>query len=70
MLVSSLDFDIEGGSSASMLAIMKTIQSLYFLGKITHVISQKSALTVPAVIQVGLVPAPRRPIKQTVTFSF
>ena len=40
-LVSSLDFDIESGKSASMQAIMSTIQSLYFLGKITHLISQK-----------------------------
>ena len=41
MLVSSLDFDLEAGQSASMLAIMKTVQSLYFLGKTTQLISHK-----------------------------
>ena len=40
LLVSNIDFDVEAGASASMLAIMKTVQSLYFLGKITHLISQ------------------------------
>lgn len=41
LLISSIDFDAQDGkASASMLAIMKTIQSLFFLGKITHLISQ------------------------------
>ena len=54
LLVSSLDFDIDGRSSASMLAIMKTIQSFYFLGKITHLISRKYS----ALVKAPSVPAP------------
>ena len=49
-LISSLDFDLDARKSVSMLAIMKTIQSLYFLGKITHLVSKKKTMLVPAVI--------------------
>ena len=44
MLVSSIEFDIESCKSASMLAIMKTVQSLYFLGKITKMVADQSAV--------------------------
>ena len=49
LLVSSLDFEVEGRQSASMLAIMKTVQSLYFLGKITRLISQKQLQAASAI---------------------
>ena len=54
LLVSSLDFEVEDEASASMRAIMKTIESLYFLGKITHLNVRKKS----AVIKPPSVPAP------------
>ena len=55
MLISSIEFDMEERFSASMIAIMKTLQSLYFLGKTAQLPTQKSKEKhnniVPVVIQ-------------------
>ena len=54
MLISSIEFDMVERSSASMIAIMKTLQSLYFLGKTAQLATKKSKdkhnYIVPAVI--------------------
>ena len=59
MLVSSIEFDIESGQSASMLAIMKTVQSLYFLGKVTKLVVTQNDKTIidQAAAKSYLVPA-------------
>ena len=68
MLLSSLDFDRESGSAASMLAIMKTVQSLYFLGKTTHLI--KKSLQSESIVPAAIVPAVKPVPTQTISYSW